>query len=218
MAVRPTDPEALHLYQLLGAPLLAVIQAEAQAAQVSAEYIKRIGFVSPTTTDAKAALLQDGGSLGDLKVAEFRIDRPDASGNTIPYTVKMPVLSLFPIPLLQVKEADIDFDVRILSRVPLADDQKDQGEPAFAPPDFLAGDRVELKGFLASSPGVQAANQAHLKMRVRLAQSDMPAGLMHLMAIMRESVQAAPAALLEQPKSNGRDGSEPPATKENRHD
>ena len=44
MAVRLTDPEALHLYQLIGAPLLAVIQAEAQAAQVSADFISRIGF------------------------------------------------------------------------------------------------------------------------------------------------------------------------------
>ena len=47
MAVRPTDPEALHLFQLIGAPLLAVIQAEVQAAQVSADFIKRVGFDIP---------------------------------------------------------------------------------------------------------------------------------------------------------------------------
>ena len=60
MAVRPTDPEALHLYQLIGAPLLAVIQGEAQAAQVSADFISRIGFEkAPTPAPRPATAIEE---------------------------------------------------------------------------------------------------------------------------------------------------------------
>jgi hypothetical protein len=209
MAFRPTDPEAMHLFQLIGAPLLAVVQAEAQAAQTSAEYIKRIGFQSaePGTDEAKAApSLQDGGSFGDLKMAEFRIDRMAADGTPRPHTVRVPVLSLFPIPLLQVKDAHVEMDLRVLTRVPLGDPGDDKAAappPAAASPDFLAPERVELKGFLSpSSPaGGSATNQAHIKMRVHMSQSDMPAGLIQLMRIMGDSVTAEPVALTEVPRS-----------------
>src|SRR5689334_3311526 len=68
MAVRPTDPEALHLFQLIGAPLLALVQAEAQAAQVSAEFIRRIGFgdapgneqIPPASTTPAGELVKRG--------------------------------------------------------------------------------------------------------------------------------------------------------------
>jgi hypothetical protein len=207
MAVRHTDPEAMHLFQLIGAPLLAVVQAEAQAAQTSAEYIKRIGFLSTAPAPASAEpapSLQDGGSLGDLKMAEFRVDRVGADGMPRPHTVRVPVLSLFPIPLLQVKDAEFELDLRVLTRVPLGGPDEDGAvaPPVAASPDFLAPDRVELKGLLApsSQSGGGTANQAHIKMRVRMTQSDMPAGLMHLMRLMGDSVTAAPVALTEEPR------------------
>jgi hypothetical protein len=242
VAVRPTDPEAMQLFQIIGAPLLAVIQAEAQAAQVSAEFIKRIGFDSPPAAAGQAAggaagalgeptALQDGGALGGLRMAEFRIERYGADGSPQPLVARVPVLSLFPIPLLQVKHADFEFDIRVLSRVPLAHEPEispdaDQGAPAArdqpatgtagaterkdtqARPslssDFLSKDRVELKGFLAPSRGAGDTNSvdANIKVRVRMEQSDLPAGLIHLLKIMGDNVTVAPLALLEQPRKD----------------
>jgi len=220
MAVRPTDPEALHLYQLIGAPLLAVIQAEAQAAQVSAEFITRVGFEGPpaatpegsrpdgqsspsvasTAAQPEVAFLQNGGDIGRLRVAEFRIDRYARDGTPVPYMARVPVLSLYPIPLMQVKHAEFDFDIRVLSRVPLEDVHEDKRIPPQSSEDYLDRDRVELKGFLASSrggAGGQAATDASIKIRVRMEQSDMPAGLIHLMKVMDESVTVAPLELIE---------------------
>jgi len=209
MAVRPTDPEAMHLFQLIGAPMLAVIQAEAQAAQTSAEFIRRMGFEAPAA-EGPVKTLQQGGDLGALKAAEFRIDRYAPDGTLQPHVVRVPVLSLLPIPMLQVKDAQIDFDIRVLSRVPLGEHHDDVHDPAFsASPDFLAPDRVELKGFLTSSPPGEATNQASIRMSVRVEQSDMPAGLMHVMKLMGESVSAAPLALVEQ--EGGRAKLSPPA-------
>ena len=240
MAVRPTDPEAMQLFQLIGAPLLAVIQAEAQAAQVSAEFIKRIGFDPPpaaanqaggtaAATPAEPKALQDGGELGGLRMAEFRIERSGADGKPQALVARVPVLSLFPIPLLQVKHADFEFDIRVLSRVPLSHEPEiapdaDRSAPAAqdrlatgtagAPEttdiqarpslssDFLSKDRVELKGFLAPSRGAADTNSvdANIKVRVRMEQSDLPAGLIHLMKIMGDNVTVAPLVLLEQPR------------------
>ena len=238
MAVRPTDPEALHLYQLIGAPLLAVIQGEAQAAQVSADFISRIGFekaptpaprpatpqggepsvqAGPPTAAAQsdAALLQEGGDLGRLRVAEFRIDRYAGDGTPIPYVARVPVLSLFPIPLMQVKHADFDFDIRVLSRVPLEDpraDHQDQQATPQTSSDYLSKDRVELKGFIGNSrgsPGGQARTDARIKIRVRMEQSDLPAGLIHLMKVMDESVTVAPLALIEEGRAEAKEHEKP---------
>jgi hypothetical protein len=242
MAVRPNDPEALYLYQLIGAPLLAVVQAEAQATQVSAEFIKRVGFqprpgaevapepVTPTDSETPAGYLQLGGEFGDLRMARFQIDRMGADGQSKPHVAQIPVLSMFPIPLLQVKHADFEFDIRILTRVPLEDlsknvsDQRRDGaghdqqtDPLGVPAqntslsmkpqrtrptiDFLKNDRVELKGFLASTRGGSDGRpslEASIKVKVRMEQSDLPAGLIHLMSMMGESVGVASQELIEQ--------------------
>lgn|SRR5262249_36930741 len=214
MAVRPTDPEALHLYQLIGAPLLAVIQAEAQAAQVSADFIRYVGFDKPpaekpgATEPPAVRPLQEGGDIGALKVAEFRIDRYTADGKPLPHVVRVPVLSLFPIPLMQVKHADFDFDIRVVSRVPLEDPRPghaDQTTNSQTRPDFLDNDRMELKGFLGKSGGGagEAVNHASIKVRVRLEQSDMPAGLAQLVRLTGENITMAPAALLEEERRAG---------------
>jgi uncharacterized protein DUF2589 len=244
MAVRPNDPEALYLYQLIGAPLLAVVQAEAQATQVSAEFIKRVGFDPPKSQGPVPAVdpaaagtpegepllgsMQDGGEFGDLRMARFQIDRMGADGQSRPHVAQIPVLSMFPIPLLQVKHADFEFDIRILTRVPLEDQSRrvseqvklaqaheQVGDPLGVPQDvslamsqrkrpsvdFLQNDRVELKGFLASARGGadgRPSMEASIKVKVRMEQSDLPAGLIHLMSMMGESVAVAPQALIEQ--------------------
>ena len=229
MAVRPTDPEALQLFQLIGAPLLAVIQAEAQAAQVSADFIRRVGFdgraaesdgtapatpesasrpqggaLEPRGISSPSTALQDGGDLGSLRIAEFRLDRPGSDGRPQSFVARVPVLSLFPIPLLQVKHADFNFDIRVLSRVPLDDPREGKKDSQLSPQsslDYLAKDRVELKGFLASSRGGSNADvvtDASIKVSVRMEQADLPVGLIRLMSIMGENVSLEPLALIEQ--------------------
>lgn len=222
MAVRPTDPEALHLFQLIGAPLLAVIQAEAQAAQVSADFIKRVGFetapgpaqqTQPTGPPgggyADEPALQNGGELGAMRVAEFRIDRFGADGTPAPFVVRVPVLSMFPIPLMQVKHADFDFDIHVVTRVPVEDPREGRDDNALKQPassDYLSNNRVELKGFLAGGRRGPGSVDASIKVKVRMEQSDLPVGLTSLMRIMTESVSAAPLALVEQARGTAGEG------------
>jgi hypothetical protein len=216
MAVQSGDPEAMQLYQIIGAPLLAVVQAEVQAAQVSADFIKRVGFVSaqpqpggveaahtpatgnPLGGDAQA--LQDGGRIGDLKMAEFAIRRLDpATGTSTPFIISIPVLSLFPIPLLQVKDADFDYMIRILARVPLQSDNDDATLTGAPSKDYLAPDRVELKGLIAPANSGQTSAM-NIKVKVRMEQADIPLGLTKLFTLMDQTVAASPQNPPESPK------------------
>ncbi len=228
MAFQPTDPEAMQLYQIIGAPLLAVVQAEVQAAQVSADFIRRVGFTPPElpggpalpalppapkadpspeeqTPPAQSAdgqkpkagddnVLQFGGSIGDLRMAEFSLNRLDAAGNTRPFTVKIPVLSLFPIPLLQVKDAEFEYNIRILSRSPLQNPDQEDVQTGRAPStDYLAPDRIELKGLLAPGSGERTSGM-NIKVKIRMEQADVPIGLTKLLSVMDQHVSAVPAA------------------------
>ena len=214
MAERPTDPQALQLFQLIGAPLLAVVQAEAQAAQVSAQFIKSVGFAAPASgapnlpvdrpeTRKFTESLQDGGDLGDLKTAEFRVERRNADGTVQTQVVKVPVLSLYPIPLLQVKDAEFDFHIQVLGRVSFKNDKDldDEGMPPAR--EFLARNRVELTGLLTSSNEATRGSRADIRVKVRMEQSDLPAGLMRLMSVMGESVSHMPAPAQKSGASGG---------------
>ena len=206
MAQQVGDPEALYLYQLIGAPLLAVIQAEVQAAQASADFIRRVGFEKepgqPASNDSPASPLQDGGDLGPLRIATFRHTRMGPDGRPQDFNVQVPVLSLFPIPLLQVKTADFDFGVRILSRAPLdSQDRQDRdvitATGKLKPDDFLSPGRVELKGSVTRGGGGSLTSaEMHMKVKVRMEQADLPAGLLALLNIMGQSVASQPATLL----------------------
>jgi hypothetical protein len=185
MAAQPGDPEAMHLYQLIGAPLLAVVQAEAQAAQTSADFIKRVGFESATPPGTPEKMLQDGGDIGDLRMATFKVDRPGPNGTIQPHAISIPVLSLLPIPLLQVKDAEFSFSIRVLTRVPLQSSEDDK-QPGMPPSkDYLAPDRVEMKGLLAPhrSMGDQSS-EMNINVKVRMEQADLPSGILKLLSAM----------------------------------
>jgi hypothetical protein len=203
MAAQNGDPEAMHLFQLIGAPLLAVIQAEAQAAQTSAEYIQRVGFDPKPEKKPDLDQLHNAGNidqvrLGPMKMASFSVDRRDADGNIQQQEVSIPVLSLFPVPMLQVKDAEFNFSVRVVTRVPLQSaDDKDQTLGHDSNKDFLAPERVELKGMLApKGAGGERLSAMNIDIKIRMEQSDMPAGLMKLMNLMDHSASSKPKRML----------------------
>lgn len=224
MANNIQDREALRLYQLIGAPLLAVVQAEAQAAQVSADFIRRIGF-EPSAEPSAAAispggiaasggdlgslepapdantLLQQGGRLGSLKVANFSMNKTGPDGNLVVHDVHIPVLSLFPIPILQVKDAEFDFAFKIFeheasnpdSDVSSAESNQEKSADASSADvdDFLSSKRVELKAGLARS-GQQQTSESQIRIKIRMEQADIPSGLIKLLQMMDQGVASMP--------------------------
>ena len=98
MAARP-------LRDLLGVLVRDLIDAEAQAAQATVDFLRRVGFVGDRTDDAN--------DWGQLRFVRFSFSIPDLESGTKTRTIRVPLLSLLPIPLQQIDQAEYDFFVRV---------------------------------------------------------------------------------------------------------
>lgn len=94
---------AYSLGSILGAQLRSVLEAETENAQSIAEFITTIGFDKVEG--------QEG--LGDLRMIEFDMLRRNDQGGHEKHTIKIPLLSIIPIPMLSIEQADFDFDLKI---------------------------------------------------------------------------------------------------------
>lgn len=109
-----TSMQDLPLGDLIGGPLVAMVEAEALAAQTTAEYIERVGFSAPTSPTPDPQAESAGSGLGELRMAHFGYQKQDESGNPRRFEVRVPVLSLVPIPGVRIKSGRVAFTARIL--------------------------------------------------------------------------------------------------------
>lgn len=170
---------ALSLTQLIGAPIRALVEAEAQAAMATANFIRSVGFV------------QDGsgnfGKLGDLQMASFLRKRRNAQGEEETVEVQIPLLTMLPIPALQIRDAELEYTVKILdTELSRSDSPAAQQASALGMPDVPATLRATLARDTRSEH--RRSLDMLVKMKVNIEQSDMPAGLAKLLSISAESV------------------------------
>ncbi len=96
--------------QILGGPMSAAVAAEAQAAMVTLNYITQVGF---------HAQGHDGGGGLEATEVNFTYNRsitsPDGQTESKPQEMSVPVLSIVPIPALQVSQLSVDLNVKLNS-------------------------------------------------------------------------------------------------------
>lgn len=93
----------LPLRELLGILVADLIVAEAQAANASAGFLKEAGFIG-----GKEA----SDDWGKLRFVSFSFPVQDPDGKAI-RTIKVPLLSLLPIPLQQIDQAEFELFVKV---------------------------------------------------------------------------------------------------------
>ena len=152
------------LGELLGAPLLALVQGRAQAAQATAEFIEQIGF------DAELA---NNGTLGELRMVSFSYEK-SYPGIDQPQTlqVSIPLLSLVTVPNIQVKKALLEYAIKITG-IQTKNSSTSQ---------------VELQ----SVPGTinePTSTNVQMKITMNAGQASVPAGIVFLENIMEQSVK-----------------------------
>lgn len=198
-----TEQAALSLYQLLAAPLYALVQAETYAANATADFIERVGFESQKREPSSTTPAHE--DMGKLRTISFQQERRTAEGQAATYKVEVPLLSILPIPALQVKEADLEFFVKIVDMV--SQEQRPSREtgreveteeaspldesprvPVPAPP-------LDMKAMLGRgqpraphAPNSAFDMQVHIKIKV--VQADPPAGLGRLFNLMEQSISS----------------------------
>ena len=112
---------------MIGGPLIAVVNAQAQAALSTVNFIKSVGFKAGESDDPEAS------DTGDPIYVTFKYPKEispyqpavPASGDTpatpaVPAQIQqmkleVPILTMLPIPFIRIEETTIDFNAKITS-------------------------------------------------------------------------------------------------------
>jgi len=191
---------SLPLADLIGATLVAIVQADAEAARATLDFIETVGFIPP----AQEQTTEGGIAAGNLRMAEFRYKKLDENNEVAEFVATVPVLALVPIPALQVKDARFKLSAQITDI-----SQETPAPAARATPAALAATNVAaisalqpLQYKLLAKPvaasgakGQEVRGTFHVELEVTMGQADLPLGMEKLFNLMDQAIQdSKPAA------------------------
>jgi len=146
---------SLELKDIIGAPLKAIIEGETIAAQSTVDFIKKIGFENSGKTN----------KFGTLRMISFYYKKQNLDGSFQQVNIKVPLLSILPIPVIQILNSEIEFALNI------TESTKTETDTTLK---FRFQD-------IAKTTNVQ------MKVKINVGQADMPAGLSKIFNIMEQS-------------------------------
>jgi|AGTN01.3.fsa_nt_gi Protein of unknown function (DUF2589). len=169
------NSQVMDLKQLIATPLIATLEADAMTTTGYIDFLKEVAFEAG-----------ENGGLGKLRTFTFQYYQNDSGGKTLK-TVEIPVISLIPIPLLQIKEATFDFDIRILDSVTEQTEREFSFDGENEKPDDNEN-KTAIRAALAPQSGKSNETKdnsltANMKVHVVMQQADMPAGLANLLSL-----------------------------------
>ena len=176
---------------LFSAPLIAMLDADIKAAYRFVSFIKKWGFENQKGEEL------DAWDWGQLRFITFSYYKTGLNGNKQRYTVRIPLLSLVPLPILRMSKASFDMELRILGienqlgPLDIGMPSVGRGLKKFAPKDVYSQIRCAL------SPRVGKANEfvpspeipvaSNMRVHIEVDQSDLPAGVIQLLNVAQEA-------------------------------
>lgn len=174
----------MELKDLISGPLVATIDADTISTRHYLNYLFELAFDSYNP---------DTGEVGSLRTLEFTYRTQE-----VLQRVSIPLITLVPLPLLQVKEADFDFDIQIIDAVSADKNatfslKKPDGNGS-ADDDTAEGVKLRVSMAASQIDGSVETKQrqgltANMKVKVRMQQADMPGGLSNLLNLTANSMQ-----------------------------
>lgn len=187
-SVTRTSSQVMDLQQLIAGPLIATVEADAMSSQRYYSYLMKIAFedYDPATNTASK-----------LRMLTFNYFDNDSNGRR-EQTVSIPLFTIVPLPLLQIQEADFDFDIKIVDSITEAIEDKFSYENGTIEKGHEEPGSLKMRASLAPQGGhkkgeAQQNFSANMKVHVKMRQADVPAGLSNLLhlAANNMSVQEA---------------------------
>jgi hypothetical protein len=215
---------------MIGGPLIAVVNAQAQAAMSTVNFIKEVGF-KKSKTPGKAG----GDSSTDdpiyitfnypKELAPYQPEIPEipeilANPNATPPTalvplvpkvdavpakieiqeLKVPILTILPIPYIRIKRTTIDFNAKINSIQSRQTDTSLKVDASLeASASWLWGS-AKLKvgtSFQKSTQEGSTVNRTYsLAVSVEAVQDEMPAGMEKMLNLLESAITSAPSSAL----------------------
>lgn len=162
---------------LIGGPLTATVQAQAQAAMTCIEFIEHIGFDAP-----------DANNHRPVKTVEFKYTKTDINGEEKNFVLSVPILAVVPIPYLRVDEVLIDFSAK------LTDVVTSETTTSFgASVNFSAGwGAVKLRGNASykndKSTKSSSSQEYNMSVKVRAVQAEVPGGMQKILDMLETAI------------------------------
>jgi len=174
---------------LIGAPMTAAVEAQALAAQSSIDFIRSIGFESEG----------EDASFGPVRQVTFSYEQRDTtSGDNRMVELKVPLLTIVPIPFLRIDDMTIDFTSKIteeMIRKTKRDTSVDaRTELSVSYKSFLSPVKVGLKASVSVKHSSSSATSNRYKtehtinINVRVVQDDLPAGMTRVLDILETAI------------------------------
>lgn len=200
---------------MIGGPLVAVINAQAQAAMSTVNFIKEVGFKKPSTEEDAG----DDTSTEEPIYVTFKYPKelspyqpaipadssatpPVAASPAVPAVyedqeLKVPILTLLPIPFIRIDLTTIDFNAKINSVEYRKTDTRLKVDASLeAKAGWLWGS-AKLKvssSFQRTSQQGNTVNRTYsLAVHVKAVQDEMPAGMEKMLSILEGAIVSTPA-------------------------
>jgi hypothetical protein len=194
----------IDLSDLLSAPLVSTVEADMLTVRKFMEFLHEFGFTrrdSPGTNPARDSSSPNT-DFGQLRMLSFDYMQPQSNGSTQPMRLRVPALTMVPLPLLQVTEADFDFSLRIVSAarqaapLPGPGPRPSSGEVPSSKP-LMDPNRYRFKAMLASGPPQAPGDsrkapgpslELNLKVHVKMRHADLPTGVSSMLQLLTEAI------------------------------
>lgn len=201
---------------MLGGPLVAVVNAQAQAAMSTVNFIKEVGFKKPDEMEDAG----DDTSTEEPIYVSFKYPKelspfvpanpgdPDAEP-PIPATaavpavyetheLKVPILTMLPIPFIRIDETTVDFNAKINAvEYRKTDTRLNVNASVEAKAGWLFGS-AKLKVSTAYQRTTQQGNKVDrnysMAVHIKAVQDEMPAGMERVLGILEGAITSTPEA------------------------
>ena len=200
---------------MIGGPLVAVINAQAQAAMSSVNFIKEVGFEKKQGDQTLESAETEKPIYVKFKypkeLSPYQPAQPavtDENGNEVTpaqpakdavyetQILEVPILTMLPIPFIRIDDTSIDFNAKINSVSYRKTDTKFKIDASLeAKAGWLFGS-AKLKVSTSYQRNTQQGNTVNrtysLKVHVKAVQDEMPAGMEKLLGILEDAITSTP--------------------------
>jgi hypothetical protein len=194
---------------MIGGPLIAVVNAQAQAALSTINFIKSVGFLPGATEGNKDPAKPTEPGVGKPIYVSFRYNRlvpgtPAGPNNTPPATkakveeveLSVPILTMTPVPFIRIADTTIAFKAKIDaiektqidSSINVTADAEAKVGFAF----WSAQLKVNASYQRSTKEESQITRSYSMDVNVHAVQDEMPGGLERLLSILEASTEAVP--------------------------
>ncbi len=224
MATNPgQELSSIDFDSMIGGPLIAVINAQAQAALSTVNFIKTVGFKAGDSNDNpeatntgdpiyiafkypkevapyQAAIPAQAaqGNPGDPDYKPAVAAQAAVAANVQEMTLKVPILTMLPIPYIRIDETTIDFNAKINSMEYRKIDTSLSIKASLEVKQSWFLGSAKLKVSTSYKRNTQQGNNVSrtysMAVHVKAVQDEMPGGMEKILGILEDAIKAQPSS------------------------